>query len=111
MAFKSDLEALILGVLHSGSLHGYEIAKRIKERGGAALAVGEGRLYPALHKLESEGKVRAKWEPQENKPPRRLYELTEEGQRDLQEKQDAWSKFVSGVGSILMTFQAEGNRG
>jgi DNA-binding PadR family transcriptional regulator len=111
VAFKSDLEALILGVLHGGSLHGYEIAKRIRERGGDTLAVGEGRLYPALHKLESEGKVCARWEPQEGKPPRRLYELTEQGQKDLIEKKDAWSKFVSGVGSILMTFSTEGSRG
>src|ERR1700732_2022852 len=98
MAFKSDLEALILGVLQAGPLHGYEISKRIRERGGEALAVGEGRLYPALHKLESEGKVVGKWEPREGKPPRRVYELTEEGHKELTAQKDAWTKFTSGVG-------------
>src|SRR5471030_1752676 len=92
MAFKSDLEALILGVLHDGALHGYEISKRIKERGGETLAVGEGRLYPALHKLEADGKVTAKWEPREGKPPRRIYELTEIGRTELTVQQTAWRK-------------------
>jgi DNA-binding PadR family transcriptional regulator len=109
VAFKSDLEALILGVLQGSALHGYEIAKRIKARGGETLAVGEGRLYPALHKLESEGKVAGKWEPREGKPPRRIYELTEAGHKELAAQQAAWKKFTSGVGSILMSLEA--NRG
>ena len=111
MAFKSDLEALILGVLQGSALHGYEIAKRIKQRGGETLAVGEGRLYPALHKLESDGKVAGKWEPREGKPPRRVYELTEDGHKELTAQKDAWTKFTSGVGSILMSVTAEGHRG
>jgi len=111
MAFKSDLEALILGVLHGNALHGYEISKRIKERGGETLAVGEGRLYPALHKLEADGKVTARWEPREGKPPRRIYELTEKGLRELSSQQAAWKKFTSGVGSILMSRDAEASRG
>ena len=111
MAFKSDLEALILGVLHDRALHGYEISKRIKERGGEALAVGEGRLYPALHKLEADGKVTAQWEPREGKPPRRIYELTEAGQLEFSSQQDAWKKFTSGVGSILMSRDREVSRG
>lgn len=111
MSFKSDLEALILGVLQGNALHGYEIAKRIKERGGEALAVGEGRLYPALHKLESAGKVTATWEPREGKPPRRIYELTEAGTRELTEQKLAWQKFTTGVGSILMSAGPEANRG
>jgi PadR family transcriptional regulator, regulatory protein PadR len=111
MSFKSDLEALILGVLQGNPLHGYEIAKRIKERGGDALAVAEGRLYPALHKLEADGKVTATWEPREGKPPRRIYELTEEGRRELMEQKAVWKRFMTGVGSILLTAETEANRG
>jgi PadR family transcriptional regulator PadR len=111
MAFKSDLEALILGVLSGSALHGYEISKRIKEGGGENLAVGEGRLYPALHKLEAEGKVTAKWEPREGRPPRRIYELTEAGQRELAVHQDAWKRFTSSVGSILMSSETGASRG
>lgn len=111
MAFKSDLEALILGVLQGNALHGYEIAKRIREHGGEALAVGEGRLYPALHRLESDGKVSGKWEPREGKPPRRVYELTEAGRRELAEHKDAWQRFTASVGSILNIARLEANRG
>ncbi len=56
MAFKGDLEALVLGVLQGGSLHGYEMAKRIRQSSESALSVGEGQLYPALHRLEREGR-------------------------------------------------------
>ncbi|HLK13429.1 MAG TPA: helix-turn-helix transcriptional regulator [Fimbriimonadaceae bacterium] len=111
MAFKGDLEALILGVLNGTTLHGYEIAKRIRESGGDTLAVGEGRLYPALHKLEAEGKVAGKWEPREGKPPRRIYELTEGGHRELEEQRTAWKSFASGVGSILLAGAPEVTRG
>ena len=110
MAFKSDLEALILGVLQSGELHGYEIAKRIKEHGGEALAVGEGRLYPALHRLEADGKVLAKWQPQEGKPPRRVYEITDAGRKELSTQKAAFEKFTSGVGAILLSANAMGGR-
>lgn len=102
MAFKSDIEAMILGVLQEGSLHGYEISRRIRKKSAELFAVGEGRLYPALHKLESEGKVIASWEPNEGKPPRRVYELTDQGRSALAEQRDMWQRFASGVGSILM---------
>lgn len=101
MAFKGDLEALVLGVLQESELHGYEIAKRIKQLSGQALAVGEGQLYPALHKLEKEGLVSAIWMPQEGKPPRKVYRLTECGSCELAERRKSWESFSRGVAAVL----------
>lgn len=101
MAFKSDLDALILGVLQEGERHGYEIAKRIRELSDTALAVGEGQLYPALHRLEKDGLVAATWVPQEGKPPRKVYHLTDEGSGALATHVREWQKFSESVNRIL----------
>lgn len=101
MAFKGDLDALILGVLEGVELHGYEISKRIKQLSDTALSVGEGQLYPALHRLEHEGLVAATWVPQEGKPPRKVYRLTDDGAGKLARHRAEWEKFASGVNRIL----------
>jgi transcriptional regulator len=101
MAFKGDLESLILGVLQHGELHGYEISKRIKQVSEQALQVGEGQLYPALHSLEKDGLVTATWVPQEGKPPRKVYSLTEKGQSELVKRRQVWESFASAVNSLL----------
>jgi PadR family transcriptional regulator, regulatory protein PadR len=101
MAFKSDLDALILGVLQGEALHGYEIAKRIRLRSERSLKIGEGQLYPALHRLEEEGRVQAQWVPQEGKPSRKVYRLTKEGRVKLVEHQNAWREFADGVSAVL----------
>ena len=72
MSFKSDLEAIVLGSLQGQSLHGYEISKRISTKSEGLLRVGEGQLYPTLHKLEQAGLVTAEWVNQEGKPARKV---------------------------------------
>lgn len=101
MAFKKDLSVLILGILQGEGLHGYEIAKRIRERGVNALDVAEGRLYPALHKLELDGLIQAEWIPQDGKPPRKVYSLTESGFAELSKQRKAWRVFAESVDAIL----------
>ena len=101
MAFRGDLEALVLGALDTGSAHGYEIARRIKAVSEDALAVGEGLLYPALHALEREGLVVAEWVPQEGKPNRKVYHLTEGGKGALARKRKEWQRFSAGVSAVL----------
>ncbi len=101
MAFKGDLDTLILGVLEGCELHGYEIARRIKQLSDTALAVGEGQLYPALHGLERDRLVTANWIPQDGKPPRKVYQLTDEGSAALAKKKLEWQHFAKGVGAIL----------
>jgi DNA-binding PadR family transcriptional regulator len=107
--FRIDLEALVLATLQGEALHGYEIAKRLKQSGSSALSVGEGLLYPALHKLERDGYVAAKWIAQEGKPSRKVYSLTEKGERELEVRRGEWQGFAQTV-SVLMA-KPEVNRG
>jgi PadR family transcriptional regulator PadR len=107
MAFRSDLDALVLGVLQTGTLHGYEIAKRINGQGDTALRVKEGQLYPILHRLENEGLIEAEWIPSEGKPARKVYQLTASGVRKLADQRDAWRQFVVSVNSILVPEEME----
>lgn len=102
MAFKTDNEALILGVLAERSLHGYEISKQIKLRSKDALSLPENKLYPALHKLEEQGLISAEWVPQHGKPDRKVYSITPEGTKELQNHRSAWQKFVSNINSVMM---------
>ncbi|MDR3690938.1 MAG: PadR family transcriptional regulator [Fimbriimonas sp.] len=101
MAFKGDLEAMVLGVLQDGDLHGYEISKRIKQTGAKALQVWEGQLYPTLHNLEKDGFVSAIWVPHEGKPPRKVYALTDEGRRELSAHRMKWKEFSQSVEALL----------
>jgi PadR family transcriptional regulator PadR len=101
MAFRGDLESLILGVLQEGDLHGYEIAKRIRTMSDSMLSYGEGQLYPALHALEAQGAIEARWVNQEGKPARRVYTLTDAGRGTLANKLAEWSRFAQGVTRML----------
>ena len=99
--FKSDLDALILGVLQESPAHGYEIARRVKSLSASALELGENRLYPSLKALEDASLVEAQWDPQIGRPPRRVYRLTPQGRRELEAKRSAWLKFSDAVNVIL----------
>jgi len=101
MAFKKDLSTLVLGLLQEEGLHGYEIARRIREVSDKSLEAAEGRLYPALHKLELDGLVRAEWVPQEGRRMRKVYSLTEAGQAELTTQRKAWRAFADSVEAIL----------
>ena len=100
MAFRGDLEALILGALNSDPLHGYEIVRRIREAGGAG-KLSEGQIYPYLHKLEEQGLVVAQWQTNTGAAPRRVYELTSSGRGELERQRGLWEKFAAGVSSLL----------
>jgi len=101
MAFREDLEALVLSCLSTGPAHGYELSKRIRTLSKEVLSVAEGKLYPVLHTLEAEGDISAEWVPQGNKPPRKVYALTEHGRETLRRKRAEWQAFAIGVGSVL----------
>jgi PadR family transcriptional regulator PadR len=101
MSFKTDLEAVVLGTLQGENLHGYEISKRISSKSDGLLKIGEGQLYPTLHRLEGQGLITAEWIGQEGRPARKVYRLTELGLTRLVEKRRGWEKFAQGVGAIL----------
>lgn len=113
MAFRTDLEALILGALADGPLHGYGIVKRIRESAGEVLKLGESQLYPILYRLEKDGTIVSEWEPQEGKPSRKTYALTELGKKELERQKKEWAKFVTGISAVMgmPNFSKEGNRG
>jgi PadR family transcriptional regulator PadR len=101
MAFREDLATLVLSCLSPGPAHGYELCKRIRALSEEVLAVAEGKLYPALHSLEQDGDISAIWVPQGNKPPRKVYELTEQGRKTLRLKQAEWATFSKAVDSVV----------
>ena len=103
MAFRGDLDALVLGVLGTGRMHGYEISKRINEGAEDSIRVKEAQLYPILHRLENDGKIEAEWLPYEGKPARKVYRLTESGHQALAVKQADWRKFAHSVSALLGT--------
>jgi len=100
MAFRGDISALVLGALDSESLHGYQIVRRLKETGVAG-RLSEGQIYPYLHKLEEAGLVTAEWQTDTGAAPRRVYQITAQGRKELERQRALWKKFVSGVGSLL----------
>lgn len=104
MAFRGDLDALVLGVLTDGQKHGYEITQIINHVGrvdAGTVTVREGQLYPILHKLENDELIEAQWREQTGKPARKVYRLTNKGQAALEEKRLAWQHFVKAVNTLI----------
>ena len=111
MAFRGDLDALVLGVLAAKPMHGYEITQTINAagsdgansgNGGAgSVSVKEGQLYPILHRLENDEKIQAQWIEQAGRPARKVYELTDTGRKELETKRAAWEAFSQTVAALL----------
>ncbi len=98
---KGGLALLILATLRDGPAHGYGIARTIERRTENALRLREGTLYPALHTLEQEGAVVSAWETPEGGRERKVYRLTPQGQKKLDEASQGWQEFVAAVGRVL----------
>lgn len=101
MKFRSDLETLILASLEHGRKFGFEVARHIISRSQDGLKLGEGQLYPILHRLHREGMVSAEWEMPEGETPRKVYSLTEKGRGKLAEGRQLWKEFVSSVEAVI----------
>ena len=100
-ALQGSLPLLILKILHRrGPLHGYGITSHI-EALSDLLRVEEGSLYPALHRLEETGWVRARWSTTENNRRARIYELTAAGRKHLQEEERRWTSISAAIGHVL----------
>jgi len=93
---------LILKTLaRGGELHGFQIADWIQETSDDVLHVEEGSLYPALHRMEEAGFIRAKWVTTEHKRRARMYEITASGRKHLAEEERRWLAVTAAVGQIL----------
>ena len=96
---KGHLDGLILAVLDGEPLHGYAVIEELKRRSGGALALPEGTVYPALHRLERAGLLRSAWSDGVRR--RRVYQLTAKGSRELGERRGEWRQFARAIEAVL----------
>jgi len=101
---QGSLDLLILKILsRRPSLHGYAIMSVIKAGSGDVLSAEEGSLYPALHRMEEAGWIRAKWITKDNGRRARIYELTAAGKKQLAVEESRWQSVTSAVNRVLRT--------
>jgi len=98
---QGTLDLLILKTLQAGDMHGWGVAQRIQQLSRDALAVNQGSLYPALHRLEDRGWIAASWGTSENNRRARFYRLTADGRRQLARETAAWTQYAGAVQLIL----------
>lgn len=98
---QGTLELLILRLLSSGSLNGWDIMQRMQLVSGDVLTVTAGALYPALHRLEARGLISAVWRPSENNRKAKFYGLTARGRKQLEKQRKQWEQFSDAVALIL----------
>ncbi len=96
---KGHLDALILAVIASGPIHGYGVIQELRVRSGGNLALPEGTVYPALHRLEHGGLLSSTWSDVGRK--RRVYSLTRSGERELGARRARWREFSGTVEAVL----------
>jgi PadR family transcriptional regulator PadR len=82
-------------------MHGYAITTHVQIVSGDLLRVEEGSLYPALHRMEQHGWLRAEWGVTEKNREARFYSLTAKGRKQLVDEEDSWARFTEGVGRVL----------
>jgi PadR family transcriptional regulator len=100
---QGTLDMLILKVVALGPTHGYAIAQRLQQMSRDVLQVQQGSLYPALHRLEKRGWVRAEWAASETGRDARFYTLTRTGRKQLDEQSENWDRLSGAISSILRT--------
>lgn len=100
---QGTLDLLILRTLGLEAQHGWAISERIQQISSDVLRVQQGSLYPALHRLERRGWIKARWGTSENNRRAKYYELTKTGLRQLEVEKDAWDKLTAAVAQVLGT--------
>lgn len=100
---QGTLDMLILKVVALGPTHGYAIAQRLQQMSKDVLKVQQGSLYPALHRLEKRGWVRAEWASSETGREARFYALTRLGRKQLEEQRENWDRLSAAISGILRT--------
>ena len=97
------LYLLILRTLRAGPLHGYAIAKRIRDASEQGLEIEDGSLYPALNRMLVKGWLAAEWGTSENNRKARFYRLTAEGRKQLERETESFDRLVSSIQRVLRT--------
>jgi len=100
---QGTLDLLILKTLALQPMHGWGIAQRIRQVSKEVLQVNQGALYPALHRLEQQGWIRAKWGESDNNRRAKFYSLTPDGAKYLREEQAQWKRLSLAIDLVLET--------
>jgi PadR family transcriptional regulator PadR len=98
---QGTLDLLILKALSLGAQHGWAISERLHQVSRATLQVPQGSLYPALHRLERRGWIRAEWGASDNNRRAKYYELTRTGRKQLDTETDQWRRLTTAVSLVL----------
>ena len=98
---QGTLDLLILKTLSWGPAHGYAVARWIQQLTGEVLTVGEGSLYPALHRLEEREWIESDWQLSEHNRRAKFYRLTTRGRQQLRSETATWGQFVAAVAKVL----------
>jgi transcriptional regulator len=98
---QGTLDMLILQILSLEPAHGYGIAQRLQQISNAVVRPNQGSLYPALHRLEQKGWVKAEWKQSETGREARFYSLTRAGRQQLQREKDGWDRLTAAVRLIF----------
>jgi PadR family transcriptional regulator PadR len=98
---QGTLDLLLLKIVAIEAQHGWAIAERLKRESGDVLQVSDGSLYPALHKLEQRGWIRAEWKPSENNRRAKFYALTRAGQKHLEKEAAHWARVSSAITRVV----------
>src|SRR5512138_2247583 len=100
---QGTLDLLILRTLVLEPRHGWAIAKRIQQVSGEVLQVQQGSLYPALHRLEQQGWIRARWDETETGRKAKFYSLTRAGRARMEEEQANWDRLSEAINLVVRT--------
>ncbi|HZU25288.1 MAG TPA: PadR family transcriptional regulator [Bryobacteraceae bacterium] len=98
---QGTLDLLILRTLALEPQHGWGISERLQQTSSDQLRIQQGSLYPALHRLERRGWIKARWGASENNRRAKYYELTKTGRRQLELEKDAWQRLTAAVAQVL----------
>ena len=102
---KGSIRLLILRLLRSRTMYGYELIQEVQRLSGQAFEFNEGTLYPALHQLERKGFLRSEWRIAETGRKRKYYSLTSKGRRQAEHEQEGWKHFTGAINLILTSAQ------
>jgi PadR family transcriptional regulator, regulatory protein PadR len=100
---QGTLDLLILKTIALEPMHGWGIAQRIRQVSKEVLQVNQGALYPALHRLEQSGWIKAKWGESDNNRRAKFYSLTSAGRKYLEQEQANWQRLSAAIGLVLDT--------
>jgi PadR family transcriptional regulator, regulatory protein PadR len=103
---QGTLDLLLLKILALEPLHGWAIGQRLRQVSGNVLQVSDGSLYPALHKLENEGWIKAEWKPTENNRRAKFYTLTRAGRRQLETEAASWGRLSAAISQVVRIEEA-----